>query len=50
LIEYVLNYRDAIRVPATMAFSRRDSQAMPTDYLRRQLAMLRNWQTLELPL
>lgn len=25
------------------------SQAMPTDYLRRQVAMLRNWETLELP-
>lgn len=26
------------------------SQAIPTDYLRRQITMLRNWQTLELPL
>lgn len=26
------------------------SQSIPTDYLRRQVTMLRNWQTLELPL
>lgn len=26
------------------------SQAMPTDYLRKQVTMLRNWETLELPL
>jgi hypothetical protein len=26
------------------------SQAMPTDYLRRQVTMLRKWETLELPL
>jgi hypothetical protein len=26
------------------------SQAMPTDYLRRQVEMLRRWETLELPL